>query len=285
MKFEFVEHSRNISKEELMNDVIETAAKLGKHSITIEEYDKFGKYNHTTLYRRIGNWKTVLQNAGLNTEKHNFIISDDDYISDVKRVAMFLGRDTLTTSEYQEYGKYSYSKLTKRFGGWEKVLNEANLKPTGYTHYISDEDLFTEIESIWIKLGRQPTTTDIKNGYSQYGLTTYLRHFRTWNNALKSFINYINMPYENKDNNDIIDKSEQIEVIKHKTPRDVNLRLRFKVMQRDNFKYCYCGASPATNPTIELHIDHILPWAKGGETTLDNLQTLCSDCNLGKSDL
>lgn len=46
-------------------------------------------------------------------------------------------------------------------------------------------------------------------------------------------------------------------------PRDVNLRLRFKVMQRDNFKCCICGKSPATNPDIELHIDHIVPWSKG----------------------
>ena len=72
---------------------------------------------------------------------------------------------------------------------------------------------------------------------------------------------------------------------KHKTSREVNLRLRFKVMQRDNFKCCICGASPATNPSIELHIDHIVPWSKGGETLLENLQTLCSNCNYGKSNL
>ena len=46
-----------------------------------------------------------------------------------------------------------------------------------------------------------------------------------------------------------------------------------------------CGASPAKDPNVELHVDHIKPWAKGGETVLDNLQTLCSKCNLGKSDL
>lgn len=69
------------------------------------------------------------------------------------------------------------------------------------------------------------------------------------------------------------------------TSRDINLRLRFLVMQRDNFKCCMCGASPAKDPAIVLHIDHIVPWAKGGETTYENLQTLCSKCNLGKSDL
>ena len=71
----------------------------------------------------------------------------------------------------------------------------------------------------------------------------------------------------------------------HKTKRDINLRLRFLVMKRDDFKCCMCGRSPATTPGLELHIDHIVPWSKGGETVIGNLQTLCSDCNLGKSDL
>lgn len=70
----------------------------------------------------------------------------------------------------------------------------------------------------------------------------------------------------------------------HKTTRDVPDSLRYKVLKRDNFKCCACGASPAKDPSVELHIDHIVPWSKGGETTLDNLQVLCSKCNLGKSD-
>ena len=71
----------------------------------------------------------------------------------------------------------------------------------------------------------------------------------------------------------------------HTTNRNINLRLRFLVMKKDNFKCCMCGASPAKDPSVELHIDHIIPWSKGGETTIDNLQTLCSKCNLGKSNL
>jgi len=31
-------------------------------------------------------------------------------------------------------------------------------------------------------------------------------------------------------------------------------------------------------------IDHILPWSKSGETHEENLQTLCFDCNRGKTD-
>ena len=80
-------------------------------------------------------------------------------------------------------------------------------------------------------------------------------------------------------------QKSRISIIKHRTSRNISQRLRYKVLARDNFKCCACGASPAKDSSVELHVDHILPWSKGGETTIDNLQTLCSKCNLGKSDL
>lgn len=158
-----------------------------------------------------------------------------------------------------------------------------------YVHSILETDLLTEIERLWILLGRQPTTTDIKSGLSKYSLNSYTRKFGGWRNALTYFVNYINdEKIENIEDNissEIKDSRKEEKNNLHQTTRDINLRLRFKVMARDNFKCCICGASPATNPNVTLHIDHIKPWAKGGETVLDNLQTLCSKCNLGKSDL
>lgn len=80
-------------------------------------------------------------------------------------------------------------------------------------------------------------------------------------------------------------KSEKNEVPPNKrSTRGISDKLRYQVLKRDNFKCCACGASPAKDPAVELHIDHIIPWSKGGETKLQNLQTLCSRCNIGKSD-
>jgi HNH endonuclease len=67
------------------------------------------------------------------------------------------------------------------------------------------------------------------------------------------------------------------------TPRTPSLGLRHRILKRDNFKCTHCGRSPATHPNVILHIDHILPWSKGGPTTPDNLQTLCDQCNRGKA--
>ena len=57
--------------------------------------------------------------------------------------------------------------------------------------------------------------------------------------------------------------------------------IRWQVFQRDAWKCVACGRGAADN-TI-LHIDHIVPRSKGGSGTLDNYQTLCNVCNLGKS--
>lgn len=63
--------------------------------------------------------------------------------------------------------------------------------------------------------------------------------------------------------------------------KPISKRLRFEVLKRDAFTCQYCGKQP---PDTVLHIDHIVPVAKGGKNTLINLVTSCCDCNLGKSD-
>lgn len=57
-------------------------------------------------------------------------------------------------------------------------------------------------------------------------------------------------------------------------------RLRHKTFIKYNYRCVECGA---TNKETQLHIDHIIPRAKGGKDTEDNLQVLCRDCNLGKA--
>ena len=57
-------------------------------------------------------------------------------------------------------------------------------------------------------------------------------------------------------------------------------KLRLQILQRDNFRCRYCGA---TSLSTELEVDHIKPVSRGGGNDLNNLQTLCRSCNRGKS--
>ncbi len=58
----------------------------------------------------------------------------------------------------------------------------------------------------------------------------------------------------------------------------VSNKLRFYIYNRDHYRCKKCGRK-----TDNLEIDHIVPISKGGKTTIDNLQTLCHDCNVNKS--
>lgn len=59
-------------------------------------------------------------------------------------------------------------------------------------------------------------------------------------------------------------------------------KLRQQIKERDNFTCKLCSNSTSQEPNLLLEIDHIIPVAKGGMTTEDNLQTLCWKCNRSK---
>lgn len=49
------------------------------------------------------------------------------------------------------------------------------------------------------------------------------------------------------------------------------------VYKRDGGRCVYCGS------VENLHLDHIIPFSRGGATNVENLQLLCQKCNLEKS--
>lgn len=63
--------------------------------------------------------------------------------------------------------------------------------------------------------------------------------------------------------------------------RSRRLKLRFSILQRDNFCCVYCGRSSKES---ELQVDHKYPKGKGGKSNSDNYVTACKECNIGKSD-
>jgi hypothetical protein len=69
--------------------------------------------------------------------------------------------------------------------------------------------------------------------------------------------------------------------IKAETKIKVMPGLRWQVFQRDHWRCVSCGRN--ADDGIILHVDHILPRSKGGRDEINNYQTLCDICNIGKS--
>lgn len=69
---------------------------------------------------------------------------------------------------------------------------------------------------------------------------------------------------------------------KFEDKRIISKRLRFYILDRDNYTCNYCWSKA---PDVKLHIDHKIPWSIWWKTTAENLITACADCNLWKHNL
>jgi len=205
----------------------------------------------------------------------------DEILEDIKQVMTKLGKTTLTIREYNEKGSYHSSTAIRRMGTWNEILKKLNA--TTSVIYHEDIDLLDNIKKVWLQKGMQPTRRDMDNkAWSSISSGAYLRHFGSWYNALDKFVEYIN----NDDEDSLIDINESntdSSGIKHKTKREPSDRLKVQVLIRDGNKCKICGVV-CDGGIHKMHFDHIIPWSKGGETTLENLQVLCSACNEAMGD-
>lgn len=210
--------------------------------------------------------------------------SDDELLADLRRSAKELGRETVTIAEYELAGKTHPSTIQRRFGSWPKALELAGLQPSRSKIGISDDELFENVKSLWISLGRQPRYSEVKVPASKFSVGTYEKRFGSWSKALGRFVEWINSePIDTlTQESNLVEKVTQPQQVKRRTRREISDRQRFRILVRDGFRCRACGASPLIQAGVELHVDHILPWSKGGETTDENLESKCKQCNLGK---
>ena len=310
MKFELKPFSRKkcesaqgVSSGELLDDLKRVLKQLNKPTVTSVEYREHGKYGSKALVKRFGqSWFDVLNAAGLSATRSKLNIPSDEMLEDIRRIASQLNQQTLTQQEYENNGgRFSCSTICKRFGGsWFKAIESIGLgrsRPYGVTN----EEYFQNLEEIWIKLGRQPFYREIEKPFSKYSTGAYERKFGSWRKALEAFVAYMNAEEGVQNTSEPVVKeslpsppspaiqkpaySNEKAVIVHKTKRQVSDRLRFRVFYRDGMTCRVCGKSRAKYHDLELVVDHIFPWSKGGETVFENLQTLCQPCNGGKGDL
>ena len=288
MKDELEPDNRNCSDDVLLGDLKAVAARLGKQTLSKAEYDEHGRFSSATIRNRLGSWNGALEQAGLSTDKKRRYIPEQELLNDLKAAAERLGTDELSVEAYKRVGNFSSVTVTRAFGSWEKALLKVGLKVTGQYHpKISEEELLSNMASVWEAVGRQPKQGDFQAPLSKYAHDAYVRRYGSWRKALEEFVEVAGsgeVPVPAANEQPVVADSVAA-TRRNKTSRDPSWRLRFLVNRRDRFTCRACGRSPATHPGVVLHVDHIIAWSKGGETVLENLQTLCMECNIGKSDL
>lgn len=187
-----------------------------------------------------------------------------------------IGRNDLNNLRKTTKSFPSPSTFETHFGSWNKAKSLAGLclipkheSGRGGRKKYAEQWLLEKLHEAKAFLGRDLRRNDMKDlcklkiGFPNS--TVYENRFGSWNKALI----IAGLPVWKKP--------------RSPNNRNVTLRLRFEVLERDGFRCQYCGREPKDG--AKLAIDHIIPFSKGGRTTIINLITSCFECNAGKKDV
>jgi hypothetical protein len=261
--------------------------------LTKSAFEARAKVHPETVTRRFGGWRQALGAAGLGDRYSGRTVSDrmraqgakalsdDELVAEMRRVAAGLGTDTLTAEAFDDTAAVSSAAIQSRFGSWKAGLERAGLRQSNLSHRWTEQDYFENLLRVWTLYGRAPKCSGMDRPPSKITAGAYKKRWGTWTKAQLAFIQSI----EAQGATAKVRASARTRTAAVLDPEDrhgIPLGLRYRVMKRDGFRCAICGVSPATTPGCVLHVDHVVPFSKGGKTVFDNLRTLCEPCNLGR---
>lgn len=171
-------------------------------------------------------------------------------------------------------------------------MERAGIQQSSMGRRYTEEECFENLVTVWTHYGRPPQHDEMKLPPSVVGPKTYVIRWGTWRKALRVFVDWANADSESSSpsTNTTLEVAEKLGVApqpsvqlvrKEEDCRGVRPGLRFRVFSRDKFACVACGRTPKIDNVV-LHADHIVSVYDKGRTVLENLQTLCQECNLGK---
>ncbi len=286
--------------EAILAEIARVAALLPEGPLTTKRFEEVSRVGRNTVARRFGSWAKAMSLAGLShrlaevqgvrggVQAAIHKMTDDEVLEAMTALAKKLEQDTLTTSDVDAHLPFGSGTLRRRWGSSKAAFAAAGLGQSALGKRYTDEDCFQNLLEVWTHYGRAPKHREMNISPSTVGSKAYIRRFETWRKALSAFVDKMNQDMADPDTAVVVDTMSSAASLKEnvdpspRDTRDIPLGMRFKILTRDRFKCVLCGDNPATSPKCKLHVDHIIPWSKGGATKPENLRTLCKSCNLGR---
>ncbi|MDO8630614.1 MAG: HNH endonuclease [Phycisphaerales bacterium] len=277
-----------------------------KHPGAILTYDSYksngGTYGIGVFMRQFGSWTAAVNSAGSVSGKRARY-SKDDLFDEIQRLWEQCGRQP-TQKEMQKQGNISPKCYAKMYGSWTKAIHafceDRNDDPAPIViPGLQNGDKRTPTPFVNTASSNAATALTANNtstphaGAIEPSPELIATNRSTTHAAADGFMALMGAHQEVAPEApiNIPSRTGPPRVIEHKTGRTVSPKLRFKVFKRDNFTCKACGRSRANHPGLELEADHVVAYSPSnetvpcGETILDNLQTLCRECNVGNSNL
>jgi len=289
MKFE-LRTLEEYTDESVLAELRRVAESLNGERLTRRLFDSVARVNSSTLDNRFGSWTAALDKAGVSEAiaPRAKVLTREGVLGALRSFAAEHPGESVTEKDIAKNLGVGRGAIIRRFGRWEALLAEVGIAPVPLGRRYTDDECFENILALWTHYGRQPHFGELKQPPSSVGPKAYVRRWGGWRSALSAFVKQVNetrpSATEQRDPNPTLSNDADKEGMEPEPPppRSIPLALRYRILSRDNFRCVGCGASPAKEGSVELHVDHIHPWSRGGKNVEENLRTLCSKCNLGK---
>jgi hypothetical protein len=215
-------------------------------------------------------------------------------VAELRRVAAVV-KGHYSQSEFRRASSVSIVTVLAHFGSWATALKAAGLRRRSLPRAVGGkytwQQCLANLDRLHRTLGRAPRRFETDAPPSRIGSMAYIARFGAFSAALAAYAAHRAgdtkawpLPADGAGRQQgAYAHGQRLKAKRWRLPPRVDAALRNRVLARDKYKCVACGASPATDGRVKLHVDHKRPRALGGTASLANLQTLCAGCNLRKA--
>jgi len=275
------------SDEAIITELRRIADSLNGQRLTRERFNSLARVHSSTVENHFGSWGRALDKAEISEviAPRFKVLSREEIIQVLRNFASEYPNTPVTLNAIAKRLSVDMATISGRFGKWKSLLAEVGIAPVPLGRRYTEEECFENILTLWTHYGRQPHFGELKHLPSSVGPKAYILRWGGWRAALSAFVKHVNCataPTVERNEVEPICGNKGNTTVEVPAPRSIPLALRYKVLCRDRFRCVICGASPAKDITVELHVDHIYPYSLRPQNVEENLRALCYKCNLGK---
>lgn len=204
-----------------------------------------------------------------------------EIIDSFKQFARETGTTSFTQKQYDRWKNRALcaAQIAERFGSWASAMEQAGLEPMwGFSK--SAVEMVETFMDCWEEHDDAPTVKALASYLKRIGSKYTVHMYSHYFGGVRRLAQRVSDFHLGK-----ISEAQLTEryIRESNNRRPLSPKRRLDVLTRDNFCCVLCGRSAKTHG-VPLEVDHKVPVAQGGSDEMDNLQTLCEDCNRGKRD-